>query len=281
MALGFGRIIAPAPQELTFSPSLRFENLFAVVDLYRTREVGNRRRRVIEASWTCSVTREGIKMSNGSEKMSLKGLNPYSVSFLENEGSEAALQEWDNNVHHLHFAWDDALGHLECTPELQARVTLFRRDNMKSVCLVDQFINYDVNNFVRLWPTTRKVSTFFWVGENLHFASDDAGRTAQHLMFNRGFARTIRVEGNFRLEWVPPPDEEMAWFTNMNEVLAEGHEYEPNRDDLDALSSIPHFEFEVNYISFFFAVSRKKREDFSERLSPNDVMVALEGLYWQ
>lgn len=86
-------------------------------------------------------------------------------------------------------------------------------------------------------------------------------------MFDCGFARTIRIEGVFRLEWVPPPDEKMAWFTNMNEVLAEGHQYEHNRDDLDVLSSIPYFEFEVNDVSFFFKVSRKKTEDFNESYS--------------
>ena len=56
LALDVGQSIAPAPQEITFASTLRFEDLFAVVDLYRTREVGDRRRRVIEASWTCSVT---------------------------------------------------------------------------------------------------------------------------------------------------------------------------------------------------------------------------------
>jgi hypothetical protein len=188
LALGFGRSISPAPPEMTFSPRLRFEDLFAIVDLYRALELGNRQRRVIEASWTCSVTHEGIKMNNDSENFLLKGLNEYSVSFLEDGGSETALDDWVNYVNPptpLHFAWDDVLGHLECTPQLQARVTLFRRDNMKSVCLVDQFIDCYDNHFPRIQPDTREVSTYVGVGENVHFASNDAGRTAQRLMFDR------------------------------------------------------------------------------------------------
>jgi hypothetical protein len=154
LALGFGRTIAPAPPELTFSPSIRFEDLFAVVDLYRTREVGNRRRRVIEASWTCPVTPQGIKMSNDSKRTFVKGLNPYSVLFVEDGGSPEKRQVWKMKFLPplpQFYARDDVTG-LGRRPwfggRVQARVTLFRRDNMKSVCLMDQFIgDYDKKIF--------------------------------------------------------------------------------------------------------------------------------------
>lgn len=145
---------------------------------------------------------------------------------------------------------------------------------------MDQFIGDYDNKNLSFCPETMTVGTGFEFSTNLHFATDDAGRTAQLLMFNHGFARTIRIIGEFHLEWVPPPDEETAWFTNMRDTLVEGRLYEPNLDDLDALSRIPHFEFEVKYLSFGFSVAVKEGS-LCQSLPPDEMMVALEGLCWQ
>lgn len=64
MALGFGRDIPTLPRRLA-PATLRSEDLFAVVDLYRRAKVANgKRRKVIEASWVCPVVFPGFDTTN-------------------------------------------------------------------------------------------------------------------------------------------------------------------------------------------------------------------------
>lgn len=75
LALGLGQNIAPPPPPTCyFTPTLRPENLFVTIELYRTVLVADGKgRRVVEASWACPVAYPQIQMGGDDEKVALKG----------------------------------------------------------------------------------------------------------------------------------------------------------------------------------------------------------------
>jgi hypothetical protein len=82
--LGLDRAIQMSRTQLSFIPTLRPEDIFAVVELYRLSQVNNKRRRVVDASWVCPVAYPMIEMDEYDvETEVLQGLNPYSASMRD------------------------------------------------------------------------------------------------------------------------------------------------------------------------------------------------------
>jgi hypothetical protein len=56
--------------------------------------------------------------------------------------------------------------------------------------------------------------------------------------------------------------------------------YEPNANDVAALSKIGHFEFGLQSVEIpFYKCAESDEED--ELTDQNEVLIALEGLYWE
>jgi hypothetical protein len=298
LALGFGRSMPVAPRRLS-PPTLGPDDIFAVVDLYRRAEApGGKRRRVIEASWACSIEypKKGttnIRMNNGGKRMVIHGANPYSTqrrNCKEVKAWQTARSRYSQKSP-LHFAAYDVVG-VNSTGEnistkaLRARVTLFRKDTMKSVCVMDEDI-IDCATGGDTDPAEEVVRFYYHNKDTLRFGNDKAGQNARLLAKKRAFSR-FSLDGEFLLKaTLPPPgsDEEYSWLANSRHAvrtMADNQVYRPDEKDKVALSTIPSFEYEVKRFAFAFRVSTDMPFDFWDEFDcQDDMMIALEGLGWQ
>ena len=75
------------PPKPSYKPTMRPQDFFAVVDLYRRHEGENgKRRKEVLSSFTCSIDESGLQMEHELNKnVILKGPNPYSASFNDSE----------------------------------------------------------------------------------------------------------------------------------------------------------------------------------------------------
>ena len=164
LALGLRHIETPSSTRY-FTPTLRPENLFVTIELYRmVRVADGKRRRVVQASCACPVIYPQIRMSEKDEKLVVKGVNLYSASMSES----VEVQEWLSEQQHClsvphHIAFWDLLGR-DCRTafgdgRLKVKVMMFRRDCMKSVCIMDEELSlfpgaYPVSYTHLTLPTT-------------------------------------------------------------------------------------------------------------------------------
>ena len=118
LAISFGRTMPAGPPNLS-PPTMRLDQVFAVVELYRRSdsENGAKRRRVLEASWVCPIefsesNTHNMTMPATDQKMVVHGANPYSVKHRTSE----RVREWETaRTRHsqkspLHFAAYDVVG---------------------------------------------------------------------------------------------------------------------------------------------------------------------------
>ena len=300
LALGFGRNI-PAPPRLLSAPTLDPEDLFAVVELYRRAQVPggtNKRRRVIEASWACSIEyprigTANIRMPANRRKMVIRGANPYSVEKRDSN----QVKQWQtcrsrfSQKSPLHFAAYDVVGinfAEDNTPSraLRVKVTLFRKDNMKSVCVMDEDI-VDCATGGDTDPAEEVVRFYYQNRDTLRFGNDRAGENARLLAKTRSFSK-FSLDGEFLLKAtlpVPGSDEEYVWLANSRHAvrtMTDNQVYYPDEKDQAALSTISSFQFEVKKLSFTFRVSTDMPLDFWDEFDcQDDLMIALEGLCWE
>jgi hypothetical protein len=298
LALGFGRSIPTAPRRLR-APSIRPEDVFCVVDLYRRSHVANgKKRRVIEASWICSIEYPGlgntnIRMPAGAKALAIHGANPYSSQHQNSEH----VREWKaspprhSHKTPLHYAAYDVVG-LDVMGEhvpsrsLRAKVTLFRKDNMKSVCVMDEDI-VDCATGGDQDPAEEVIRFYYHNKDTLRFDNGEAGQNARALAKRRVFSR-LSLDGEFYLKATlpgPGSSEEDMWLAKSRHIVRtmdENHVYIPDAKDQAALSTIPSFGFEVKRFSFVFRVSTDTPYDFWDEFDcQDDMMIAIEGLCWQ
>jgi hypothetical protein len=308
LVLGLGRPMAPAPPRISFTSTLRVEDIVAIVELHRGHQVDGKR--ATEASWKIPVTEkhrdEGKIIETSNLNKRVKGLNAFSYSFAADGGRNEDIEHWESihgglrNVPYRPrsdygngesrpecFAYRDVLGGesrrqsqelLSVTRRqapLQTRITLYRKDTSRSVCITDQPVCYD---FFKGWIDEGVLVPFRAADERLQFATDDAGRTAQLMMANRGIVK-IQVMGEFRLQLVQPPGEEAPWHANMRQALHAGRIYRSTIEDQADLSSIPYFEFEWRDLRFYLMGFFEGGAQQS--IADPDVMVVLEGLCWK
>lgn len=297
LAVGFGRQVTTLPRRIT-PPTLGPADLFAVVDLYRRATVqNNKNRRVIEASWACPIAFPGLGTKNicmpGQTKMTISGANPYHVQHVESE----RVKEWQKTHSRfsqkspLHYAaYDiigvDSSGENDPSRALRAKVTLFRKDTMRSVCIMDEDI-VDCATGGDVDPAEEVVRFYYHNKETLRFSSNEAGRNAVLLARKRIFSR-LSLDGEFYLKAIlpePGSDEEYEWLANSRHAtrtMEDDELYIPTERDVAAMSSIPSFPYEVKKFFFTFRVSTALPYDFWDELdSEEDMMIALEGLCWQ
>lgn len=284
------RTIHPVPTTETpqFQSRLSPEDLFAVVDLCRMPlGTDGRKQREIVATWICPVGADGTIDTNSSEQGSimLKGENPYSASNLHSEEVEiwkgrATERE---TAPHEYAAWN-MLGASwfggYCLP-LGLRVTLFRRHDMKSTCVMDRstwewstappregehVVNYKTSD----------------ADHSLHFANNDEGCRAKAMMYDYQSSRLDLTGVLTAMARLPPrgSEAEALWLANCRRKVAARRKYIPNSDDVITLSNISHFEFNVSLKMALqlCSISDGVRFDFPRN---SDVMVALEGLRWK
>lgn len=276
LAIGLGRSFPTLLPSLR-PPQLDISQLFAVVDLYRHKKLENgKRQRVIEASWVCPIQWKGDEESfvtatnigfdsqdDSSNQSIITGANPYAAQHVNCKH----VQEWRSATSRysqkspLHYAAYDILGTslVPSKSQLRSKVTLFRRDNMKSVCVLDEDIN-DCATGGDEDPAEEVVRFYYHNRESLRFANNEAGQNARLLGRKRIFTK-LTLDGEFYLKAIlPEPDseEEYEWLANSRHAvrtLEEDELYCPDAKDEAELRKIESFQYEVKRFSFAFRVS--------------------------
>lgn len=270
--------------------TLRPEDIFAVIDLYRKNRLGADRmrfQREIMASWVCPVSNDGTIEANNineQDKVILKGENPYADSIRDSDEVEAWQERATGRETMPQFfaAWDlfGASWFGGFYPVFGVRVTLFRRPDFKSVCVMDE-IQWK-------WSETRpRVTSQYKIKFKsnkslLKFADGEAGRDAKAMMYDLDFS-VLELNGHLTAETnmaSPGSDEEAPWLAKCRRAVARGGAYRPDRDDQIALSGVSHFEFKVALKLMFQLHSHIDDRTFDFPWNEN-VMVALEGLRWK
>ena len=166
---------------------------------------------------------------------------------------------------------------------LRTKVTLFRRDNMKSVCIF-----CDVR--LQLGPISANEETIHVlcrVTRRLSFGKDGAGYRAECMMRERNPSHALGVFVtppeivNRPLLPLPGSKEEPSWLVNFRKSSQdENDEYRPSNDDMDALSKMGTFEFGLQSIKVGFSCIDHVRNIVTSFASEEDLMISIEGLRW-
>lgn len=149
------------PERQDTSPttqSLADMNMFAIIELYERPTVQGKRRHVSLGSWSCPVQSPELSLDLPvNERLVLRGANPnadapeFTRMADEDEALEHYREFWENHEYAdayrggchgpVGFGLQDAIGTVagkhDESDQLRIKVTLFRRDNMKSVCVMD------------------------------------------------------------------------------------------------------------------------------------------------
>lgn len=88
----------PASTTKTFTATLRPEQVFGIIELYRNKQEANGKRRIIvEASWKCPLLAGTPSyFLETSENITMKGENPYSAANEDNEKAQAWKRRCQN-----------------------------------------------------------------------------------------------------------------------------------------------------------------------------------------
>lgn len=271
------------PRE-TFSPSMRAQDFFAVVDLYRK---PGKEQRLIMASWICPVQYPFMKIDDtDNEEVVLKGVNPYRSALRSSSRVESWQELVDLNYElstPMDFAAFDLWGaSWSGSPiagrALWMRVTLFRRDTMQSTCVMDETFN----NFSFANETIQ--AEYGPSVDGLHFNAGEAGRKARCLMRERGYSQ-LSMAAQFCAQTSLPRSETKetpTWLEHANLAKTQLRRYAPCQGDLIVLSKVSHIGFNVSRFQFAFKVTSTGRCSFKRDFrSEDDMLVALEGLFWE
>lgn len=157
-------------------------------------------------------------------------------------------------------------------------MTLFRRDNAKSVCLFHGV------------P----------LAEGFHFSDDDD----DHILTYSGFAdpslarnetptiarvlidEFTNICADFSSVFVVNvptfgSDDQPQWLTNSRQAIDDRWVYEPSATDMAALSKIDYFDFGLKEICIQFHVRPSVEGEIEQLTDPNQVLLVLEGLCWE
>ncbi len=278
----------PEPTVKIFRATLRPDQVFAIFELYRNkREANGKRRVIIEASWKCPLIKEGGIYWFETPLTVMRGANPYSEANQNNEkarewkmrcqnGETNADDRFQLKLTPYDFALLDVLGSREARiasgENLFAKLTIFRRDTMQFVCVVNHAIEEDMRHF-----TSRNRYTYrshFQGQGSLTFADNDLGNKAIAMLHNRQVRRIELRRCSMLHSTVLLPrrnaDDVPPWLANCYRSLHADQTFRPSQEDEQALSRIPYFNFNV---SLNFEIRRIQQE--------NEIMVLLEGLCWK
>lgn len=302
LALGLYQSDYGEPPPVTFTPTLSPDDLFAVIELYREPgasgdDTGPRkkRRQVIEASFVCPVTLNGIEMTNDDSNQIFTGENPYSESIRDSDQFrvwrkyEGCGGESYEDSPPYQFAAFRVLGRSfsrggggrRLDESLGIRTTLFRKDNMKSVCVLNEE-QWNKDWHKDFEDDKLKVE---YLGSKLHLDVNDAGRKAQAMLCSKYHQASVGMTADLSVEAIlpsPGSKEEPYWLVNCREACQRGQWYRPSRQDAETLSSLRHFEFRVKVSIDISPANRIQDVNVEDEFrSKEDMMVALEGLCWQ
>lgn len=280
------------PPRQSFIPTLSPEDIFAVVELHKQKEVNGKRRKVLEASWKSELSfPHGLVEPD--KQVILKGANPYSSLNRDSAHTRKWQQELcTTGLEYLHYndtmpqnyAMFDVFGEFYWNRSLierkngalGLRVTLFRRDNMKSICILDEtgvgdmYDDEDGNSEVI--PVLYRNNSVV-----LSFDSTHEGNKGNVLMHQEYHGAEFGSCGRLAIKPIlpdPGSDEEPTWLANARRVVEE-RAYCPDSADEAILLKIPHFDAEVVRFSVRLSAGTA---DFRTQ---DHMMVALEGLCWR
>jgi len=282
----------PRPPVKTYIPTLTPEQVFCVIELYRRVGDGTKRRVVTEALWVSPLTFPIPAMTNHS--VTMQGANPYSKDGQDCE----KVQEWKNGNDYFcltpfDFALLDIKGSSKARSSnnnnnLHAKVTLFRRDTMESVCVLDQTVDEQLDSEdehrINCTSGTGKYDAPFC--DSVVFANNEFGRKAESMLYNRNDFYTIKPQGQFVTQVMLPGLEGLipTWLLHCNQARINDRKYVPTQDDLSALSRIPHFDINVGFRFDFVVTTHQFGEGTygsQDIESLNEMMVIIEGLCWK
>jgi hypothetical protein len=268
----------------------------------QTVQGNNKKRKGMIASWACPISSNDkfidMKLAGDDDadddKIVLKGPNPYSLAKRDSE----EVQQW---IETRQFFLETTIPHmfaantfLECDgSSLSARsesalrvdVTLFRRDTMQSVRILENSMFSNEGGLYELSVTDTEFSYELngEIGE-VKFGVNNAGNVARIMMYESRVFSDLNVKARFTLSSklpAPGSNDEPAWLANCRQQFLEDESYRPVPNDLEALASIAHFEFQVT--GFYILLARWKEQEGSwltKFKSPNELMILLEGLRW-
>lgn len=283
----------PTPPVKNYTATLRPEQIFSVIELYRNKRQANGKRRiVVEASWKCPFQQECYDWFDTGVNIVLKGENPY---YSGNDNVEN-VQKWktscsvEKSLPHA-FAMQNLLGTSyavagEEREPLCVKVTLFRRDTLQSVCVLNQGISAEVDDLDGEACHLRGISFLDYdESARLSFVDNGYGQKAESLLYNSDDdGRLIIHLGGCFYSFVqlPGPEEENvpAWLANCYEACQDGRRYEPSARDRRALAKIQYFDIEVGFDIHPNAVVWEHWLD-DWPLGEKAKMVILEGLCWE
>lgn len=225
------------------------QDVFAVIDLYRNpMDMNGNHSTDIEASWVCPLVNGETNITiQDLQDTVLKAMNPY---------SRDSQQEWQhasssNGATPLKRAIHSLTGSAFTGNELCAKVTLFRRHDMKSVCVVDSA--FAAIAYVES-STSRHV--FLTCSGMQPLLANDKNATIQD-----DYMSTI-IQFKLSPDLAPPqsPDE-TNWLVDSRPFPFHDCMYEPDDEALEALSSIPYFGFRMQQVSLKFMCDARDEDD--------------------
>jgi hypothetical protein len=281
----------PAPREQTYTPITRPENYFAVVDIFKRHDEENgKRRKEMITSLVCHVNDMEIEVTIAEVEPALQGPNPFAAGLtMEESGEVHAWRERVSSVEDIvdistpfacaswiasGHSWDS---YRLDSGQIRVDVTLFRRDNAKSVCLLHDVAldgSLDYTEETKIICTGPKA---------VKFAATDSGKTARSLLNERNVVE-VSVEAELHLVPMLPSstsNNEPMWLRNCREAISQEFRYEPNESDKAVLSKISHFDFGVKKLTVVWRLEDPHTDDFYEFKSQDEVLVVLEGLCWE
>lgn len=294
---------APTSQPV-LSPTVGADNFFAIVELFRYKpaEQGNERPKEVFVLWKCPVSVEGGLLAakevgedeTQAQHAALKGVNPWSQA----QQNSAGARRWRENAKAL---WSSPLEYalrtivrgtdfyqVEIDPSgrwrrrsLRLSVTLFRRDSMKSVRLLDgELYDEAVEEFS---GNMSKGYIEWFVINSPALSMTEAGVKARSMMYDDG-CTGFMINGTFNLYSKLSDDGSVpVWVTNCIRALENGQKYVPDRQDRATLASISHFEYSIESFRLRWTKWNPDNRDHEEEPFQNEdeMLIALEGLCWE
>lgn len=254
LACGFIRQVMASPiiqEKTSLRPSLECPNdVICIIDLYR--RTNDTSIPDIVASWVSPLAnndKTSMAKENFVNETILQGRNPYFLPSLVESTQSYGISP-------LRFAIRD----LYMSSGLCIKVTLFCKDSLRSVCLVDGPFQASVCIET---GTTRKVllntsTTFQLTSSRLQRQHDDGNY----------LSTSVQVE---LVPLLPAPhsSEESIWLEECRNATGSTCLWHPSSEALKALEDVPFFEFQVEQVSLKL------------NSSDNDLTSSLNGLAWK
>lgn len=306
-----------------YQPTLRPHDIFAVVEIYRFNhsDGGNKRRKEVIASFQNPILCPSIvekQFTDADTTVTLQGVNPYSQEEQNTENAKFWKQRADEVP--FDYAVQDVLGRsviptkrgafgndyynaYNDDKELMTSVTLFRRDNMKSVRVLDNdkfWYSLDDDywqNETEEWNETGYKDGSFYHGlisKNSFNVQDppdlaidtDAGKSA-FVLLRDYYSDCLDFRASLVLSPRLPDSgsaDEPAWLRNCRQARERGETYVPSDEDKAVLAATPHFELEVESfeLGLFMCKESVVRGDVEKSYvdDEDEMMLFLEALRW-